>query len=350
MRALVYYGAKDLRYQDFPEPPLMAGEVRLQVKASGLCHTDFNEYLNGPLFVAAAPHARTGRCAPLVLGHEFSGEVVEVGPVVKRVQAGDRVAVNAVDCCRTCEFCRRGLLIHCPSAATIGFARDGGYADHAVVPADCCHVLRPKVSFRAGALVEPLSVAMHSVRRTKVEAGSRAAVVGGGTIGLCTLQALRACGVVDVYVIEKSPAKRRFAEELGASEFIQVDQSDARRVILDRTGGMGVDFAFECVGSEAALHTALTVTRPGGTVCLSGIMPGPIEFNWNEVLSKGKAIATTNGYNDEFPIVIAMLNDGRLKAEPLITETFELDAALGFLTRFDEFGRTNVKMLIEMAP
>jgi threonine dehydrogenase-like Zn-dependent dehydrogenase len=78
-------------------------------------------------------------------------------------------------------------------------------------------------------------------------------------------------------------------------------------------------------------------------------MPGPIEFNWNEVLSKGKAIATTNGYNDEFPIVIAMLNDGRLKAEPLITETFELDEALGFLTRFDDFGRTNVKMLIEMA-
>jgi (R,R)-butanediol dehydrogenase/meso-butanediol dehydrogenase/diacetyl reductase len=348
MRALVYYSAKDLRYQDFPEPPLMPAEVRLEVKASGLCHTDYNEYLNGPLYVAATPHPRTGRCAPLVLGHEFSGEVVEVGPGVKQIHAGDRVAVNAVDCCRNCEFCRRGLLIHCPSAATMGFARDGGYADHAVVPADCCHVLRPKVSFRAGALVEPLSVAMHSIRRTRVEAGSRAAVVGGGTIGLCTLQALRACGVVDVYVIEKSAAKRRFAEESGASEFIQADRSDARQVILDRTGGMGVDFTFECVGSGAALHTALTLTRPGGTVCLSGIIPQPIEFNWNDVMSKEKAITTTNGYNDEFPIVIAMLNDGRLKAEPLVTETFRLDAALGFLTRFEEFGSTNIKMQIEM--
>ncbi len=348
MRALVYYGPKDLRLQDFPEPPVLVGEVRLQVKASGLCHTDFNEYLNGPTFVAAVPHPRTGRCAPLVLGHEFSGEVVEVGPGVKRICTNDRVAVNAVDCCRNCEFCRRGLLIHCPSAATIGFARDGGYAEYAVVPADCCHVLRPKVSFRAGALVEPLSVALHSVRRTKVEAGSRAAVVGGGTIGLCTLQALRACGVVDVYVIEKSAAKRRFAEELGASEFIQADQSDSRQVILDRTGGLGVDFAFECVGSGAALQTALAVTRPGGTVCLSGVIPRPIEFNWNDVLSKEKTITTTNGYHDEFPIVIAMLNDGRLKAEPMVTETLSLDAALGFLTRFDELARANVKMLIEM--
>ena len=181
--------------------------MRLQVKSSGLCHTDFNEYLNGPLYVASTPHPRTGRSVPIVLGHEFSGEVIEIGPDVAGLRVGDRVAVNAVDCCRKCEFCRRGLFIQCRSAATIGFARDGGYADYAVVPADCCHILRPNVSFRAAALVEPLSVALHSVRRAKVEAGSRAAVVGGGTIGLCTLQALRACGVLDVYVIEKSPCQ-----------------------------------------------------------------------------------------------------------------------------------------------
>ena len=348
MKALVFHGNKDLRYEDFPDPRLNPGDVRLRVKSSGLCHTDFNEYVNGPFHVSATPHHRTGRSTPLVLGHEFSGEVVEVGADVNRLRAGDRVAVNAVDCCRQCEFCRCGLLIHCPAAATIGFSRDGGYADYAVVPADCCHALRPNVSYRAAAVVEPLSVALHSVRRARFEVGSRAAVVGGGAIGLCTLQVLRACGAVDVYVIEKSAAKRRFAEELGASEFIHTESSDVQKAVLERNGGMGVDFAFECVGSEAGLQTALAVTRPGGTVCLSGIIPHPIEFNWNDVLTKEKTIATTDAYNDEFPVVIAMLNDGRLRAEPLVTQTFPLKDAFVFLTRFEELGRTNIKMLIEM--
>ena len=348
MKALVLHGNKDLRYEDFPEPTLADGDVRLRVTASGLCHTDFNEYLNGPLYVSAKPHHRTGRSTPLVLGHEFSGEVLEVGVEVVRVKPGDRVAVNAVDCCRKCNFCKRGLLVHCPTAATIGFSRDGGYAEYAVVPADCCEVLRPNVSFRAAALVEPLSVALHSAKRTGVEVGSRAAVVGGGTIGLCTLQVLRALGVVDVYVVEKSPKKRRYAEELGASEFICSDPASVQMTVLDRTSGMGVDFAFECVGSAAALQTALSITRPGGTVCLSGVIPCAIEFNWNDVLGKEKTITTTNAYVDEFATVIAMLNDGRLKAEPLITQTFPLKDALGFLTKFEELGSNNIKMLIDM--
>src|ERR1041385_2023022 len=128
MKALVYHGNRDLRYQDFPESQVTSRDVRLRVKSSGLCHTDFNEYLNGPLYLASTPHPVTGRSMPIVLGHEFSGEVVEIGSDVTRVRVGDRVAVNAVDSCRECEFCRRALFIQCRSAATIGFARDGGYA------------------------------------------------------------------------------------------------------------------------------------------------------------------------------------------------------------------------------
>jgi (R,R)-butanediol dehydrogenase / meso-butanediol dehydrogenase / diacetyl reductase len=348
MKALVYYGTRDLRYEDFPEPQMRAGEVRLRVKCSALCHTDFNEYVNGPLYVSAKPHPRTGRSVPLVLGHEFSGEVLEVAPDVTRLRPGDRVTVNAVDCCRQCELCRRGLGAQCATAALIGFGRDGGYAEYAVVPADCCHQLRPNVSFRSGALVEPLSVALHSLRRARVEAGSRAAVIGGGAIGLCTLQALRACGVLDVYVIEKSLAKRRFAEDLGATEFIHTEQFDPRQVVLEHTGGIGVDVAFECVGSGPALEIALSVTRPGGTVCLSGLIPRSIEFNWNDVLSKEKTITTTLAYNDEFPTVIAMLNVGSMKAEPLITRTLPLHEAFDTLTHFEEWGSTNIRTMIDM--
>jgi (R,R)-butanediol dehydrogenase/meso-butanediol dehydrogenase/diacetyl reductase len=348
MKALVYYGRKDLRFEDFPDQRPKPGEVRLRVKYSGLCHTDFNEYLNGPLYVSATPHHSTGRSVPLVLGHEFSGEVIETDATVSDLKIGDRVAVNAIDCCRKCEFCRCGLSAQCASTALIGFGRDGGYAEYATVPAACCHILGPNVSFKAGALVEPLSVALHSMKRARVEPGSRAAVIGGGAIGLCTLQALRACGAIEVYVIEKSATKRRFAEELGATEFIDVRQTDPLQAVLDRTGGRGVDFAFECVGSGQALETALSVTRPGGTVCLSGIFPRPVEFNWNNVLSKEKTMTTTLAYDDEFPAVIAMLNSGELSAEPMITRILSLGEALEALTHYEEVGSTSVRMLIEM--
>lgn len=348
MKALVYHGNRDLRYEDFPEERLKPGEVRLKVRNSGLCHTDFNEFINGPLYVSATPHHRTGRRVPLVLGHEFSGEIVEIAPDVKTLELGDRVAINAIDCCGQCAFCRRGLGAQCAATALIGFGRDGGYAESAVVPANCCHVLRPNVSFRAGAMVEPLAVALHSLRRAKVEPGSTAAIVGGGTIGLCTLQVLQACGVVEVYVIEKLSAKRKFAEQLGATEFIDVLHGAPEKVILDRTRSMGVDFAFECVGSGSALETALSLTRPGGTVCLSGILPHPVKFNWNNVLSKEKTITTSLAYNDEFPIVIAMLNSGKLNTEPMITRTLPLNEALTGLTHFEELGSHNVKVMIEI--
>lgn len=348
MKALVYHGNKDLRFEDFPEPEVSERDVRIRIRASGLCHTDFNEYLNGPVYVSVNPHPQTGRSIPLVLGHEFSGEVVETGNGVSSLRTGDRVAVNAIDCCWKCEFCRRGLSLHCPNAAVIGFSRDGGYAEYAVVPESCCYLLRSGVGFRAGALVEPLSVAMHSMKRARVMLGCRAAVIGGGTIGLCTLQTLRICGVSEVYVIEKEPEKRGVAECLGASEFIQAGQCDVKNAIFDKTSAVGVDFAFECVGSESALNTALAITRPGGTVCLTGVMPGAIEFNWNDVLAKEKEITTTNAYYDEYPTVISMLADGRLKWAPLITEVFPLEDAAKALTHFEDLGKRNIKMLIEI--
>ena len=181
MQALVYYGRKDIRLEEFPEQPKLGrNEVRLRVNCAALCHTDFNEYMHGPLFISQKPHPRSGRSIPLVIGHEFSGEVLETGSDVRKVKPGDRIAVNAVDPCLTCAHCVRGEYELCRSAAYIGFDRDGGLAESAVVPEHCCHVLASQISDEAGALVEPLAVGLHAVKRAKAIAGSRVAVVGGG--------------------------------------------------------------------------------------------------------------------------------------------------------------------------
>lgn len=349
MKALVFHGRKDLRLEDVAETSVLgAREVRLKVKRAGICHTDFNEYAHGPLYVAASPHPRTGRSVPLVLGHEFSGEVVETGSAVRRVTVGDRVAVNAVDSCRNCFYCRRGQYALCPSAAYIGFARDGGFAQFSVVPEDCCYQLSEEVSYDAGALVEPLSVAVHAVRQAGAGVGSRTAVVGGGTVGLCTLQALRAAGARDVFVVEKAEAKKRFSESLGASAFINPEKTNPAKAIHELTDGLGADVTFECVGSPAAMATAVSVTRSGGIMCIVGIFPGPFQFDFNSLVSSEKNIVTSLAYGDEFPIVIKMLADRRLQAEPLITRSFRLEEALNEgLREYETLSATNVRMVID---
>jgi len=349
VKALVYHGRNDLRYEDFAEPGRLAeGEVRIRVRASGLCHTDFNEIRNGPLYVSATPHARTGRSIPLVLGHEFSGDVLETGPGVTGIRSGDRVAVNAIDACRNCFFCRRSLYALCPSAAYIGFGRDGGYAEMAVVPAQCCYPLPAQVSYRAGSLVEPLSVALHAVHNTGLEIGSRVAVIGAGTLGLCTLQCLFATGSREVHVLETSATKRRRAADFGATSVWDPVQQDPADGLRSAGGEIGVDAVFECAGAAPALDMAFRIARPAAVVCIVAIYPGPFEFNWNGVLAAEQRVVTSLAYGDEYPAVIAMLADGRLKADALVTEVLPLSAACKRLLNFEELGRESVKAQIEL--
>jgi (R,R)-butanediol dehydrogenase/meso-butanediol dehydrogenase/diacetyl reductase len=349
MKAIVYHGRKDVRYEDWPEPGRLGpSEVRVQVKYAGICHTDFNEYAHGPIFTAATPHFRTGRSVPLVVGHEFSGEVVEVGSKVQQLKPGDRVAVNAVDACRHCEYCRREKYALCPAVAYLGFSRDGGLAEYTVAPEACCYRLPPAVSYRAGVVVEPLSAAMHAVGQARLALGDRVVVVGGGAVGLCVLQVLRAAGASQVFVVEKSETKRRFAMELGATAAIDPVQN-LRLQIEAYTDDWGVNTTFECVGSELALRSALAMTKPGGLVCIVGIFPSAFKFNFNHLLAQEKTIVTSLAYGPEFGPVIDMLADSRLRAEPLITRTLPLAQAVEQgLRQYEEFAPTNIRTLIEI--
>jgi (R,R)-butanediol dehydrogenase / meso-butanediol dehydrogenase / diacetyl reductase len=351
MRALVYHGTKDIRLEDFPEQAKLGRhDVRLRVRCAALCHTDFNEYLHGPLYISQKPHPRSGRSIPLVIGHEFSGDVVEVGADVRRVKPGDRVAVNAVDSCGECIHCHRGEYQQCRSAAYIGFDRDGGFSEGAVIPESCCHRLTPQISNEAGALVEPLAVALHAVKQAQIAIGSRVAVVGGGAVGLCVLQCLRATGVRDVFVIDKCGGKKPFAERLGASAFVNPEKTDPKVAIRELTGGADADTTFECVGAAPAFRLAADLARAGGTICVVGVFPGPFEFDLNSLMADEKRLVTSRAYGDEFPMVIAMLSDGRLQAELLITQRLPLtDALQKGLTPYEVHAATNVRTVIEIS-
>jgi (R,R)-butanediol dehydrogenase/meso-butanediol dehydrogenase/diacetyl reductase len=348
MKALVYHGRQDLRYQSVPKPSPRPGEVLVKVKYAGMCHTDFNEYANGPIFVSQTPHARTGRSVPLVLGHEFSGQIVQTGDGASALKAGDRVAVNAVDSCGACPYCIRGQGALCSSAAYIGFNLDGGFAEFATVPAACCHVLLDTVPYRDAVLVEPLSVAVHAVRRAGLEMGASVAIVGGGTLGLCMLQTARAAGARQVFVIEQAGAKRRPCELLGGTFLNSKANPGFLQEVFDGTGGRGVEVSFECAGAPAALKTAVEVTRPGGLICVTGIFPGPFPFDFNQLLAGEKTIVMSLAYGNEFPATIAMLADKRLRADTLITDCVPLSSGCEYIRDFETRGAANIKTLLEI--
>ena len=193
MRAIVYHGREDVRFDDIPEPSPKAGEVKLRVLYNGICGSDLHEYYHGPLASSTKPHPLSGVKIPVVLGHEFCGAVVEVGKGVRRSQAGDLVAVEPLETCGKCEWCHAGNYNHCPLGAIHGYSRDGGgLAEFTVVLRSMAHKLPDGVTARHGALVEPMAVSYHAVARAHPKAGQTVAVHGGGPIGVGALLALKA--------------------------------------------------------------------------------------------------------------------------------------------------------------
>lgn len=256
MKAAVYHGPNKLEVADVPEPHPGEGTVKLQVGFNGICGTDLHEYYAGPIFIPTAPHPLTGRELPLVMGHEFSGVVTEVGSGVSGWQEGDRVAVEPIYRCGQCAACRAGTYNICAQISFHGLMSDGGMAEYTVVPTQMLHRLPDNVSLELGALVEPMSVAYHAATLGEVGDGDTAMVFGAGPIGIGLWFALRGKGLTDVLVVEPSPTRRASIEALGART-LDPTALDVPAFIADHTGGRGADAVFDAAGVAPAVGTAL---------------------------------------------------------------------------------------------
>ena len=183
MRAALYYGREDLRLTQVPEPEPGPGEVKLRVLYNGICGSDLLEYYDGPVTTRSTPHPLTGVQNPVIMGHELCGEVVALGAGVHDFMIGSLVAVEPVETCGRCLYCRLGQYNHCPSLAIQGYNRAGGLAEYTVVKQRQGHPLPPGVSALQGALIEPLAIAWHTANRCAVSAGQVVAIHGAGPIG-----------------------------------------------------------------------------------------------------------------------------------------------------------------------
>lgn len=348
MKAAVWYARKDVRVEDVPEPPAPGpDEVKIKVEWCGICGSDLHEYDAGPIFIPTEePHPLTGAMAPVTLGHEFSGEIVAVGENVKKFKVGDRVAPDAAQHCGECYMCKIDRYSVCEKLAFTGLMANGAFAEYVNVPAYTLFKLRPELSGEVGALVEPLAVGIHAVRQGRVLVGDTVAVVGAGTIGLVTIQSALAAGASKVFSIEMAKDRKKFAANLGAI-VLDPTETDVAEAVKAQTDGQGVDVAIECIGKAVTVNTCIQCAKRGGRVVIVGIFEKPGEINYNDLVFEEKELVGSLAYCGEFDAAIALLADGRIKAEHLITGKIKLDDIVE--KGFEELLKnreSNVKILV----
>ncbi|MBE9916419.1 2,3-butanediol dehydrogenase [Paenibacillus donghaensis] len=347
MKALRWHGQKDLRLDDIQEPAATKGKVKIKVEWCGICGSDLHEYVAGPIFIPQAEaHPLTGEKAPIVMGHEFSGQVVEIGEGVTKVAVGDRVVVEPIYACGKCEACKQGKYNLCNKMGFLGLAGGGGgFSGYVAADEIMVHKIPEAVSFEQGALVEPSAVALHAVRQSKLKVGDKAAVFGTGPIGLLVIEALKASGASEIYAVELSPERKQKAAELGAI-VIDPKEYDAVQEIHKRTNG-GVDVAYEVTGVPPVLTQALESTRMGGELMIVSIFEKEAPIHPNRVVLMERSINGIIGYRDVFPAVISLMEQGYFPAEKLVTKRIALNDVLseGFETLLKE--KSQVKILVK---
>lgn len=321
MQAAVWHGRHDIRVQDVPvpqKPP--AGWVQIRVHWCGICGSDLHEYLAGPVFIPVDhPHPLTGLKGQCTLGHEFSGEIAELGDGVTGYAVGERVTADACQHCGKCYYCTHGLYNICENLAFTGLMNNGAFAEYVNVPAELLYKLPDDFPTEAGALIEPLAVGMHAVKKAGELVGKTVVVVGAGTIGLCTIMCAKAAGAGRVIALEMSAARKAKAMEVGASLVIDPKECDAIAELKALTGGYGADVSFECIGNKNTAKLALDVIRKAGRCVMVGIFEEPSQFNFFELVATEKEVVGSLAYNGEFADVIRFIADGRIDVRPLIT-------------------------------
>jgi (R,R)-butanediol dehydrogenase/meso-butanediol dehydrogenase/diacetyl reductase len=327
MKAAVFHGQRDLRVDDVPEPESRPGGVKIEVSWCGICGSDLHEYTAGPIFVppSGSPHPLTGEEMPVVLGHEFGGQVVEVGEGVSRVEVGDRVAVEPIFYCGECPECRRGMYNLCRKLGFYGLSGGGGgFSEFAVVPEYMAHKLPEELSDEDSALVEPVAVGLHAVRQAEFTTGQTAIVFGAGPIGATTLQCLRAGGASMVAVAEVADHRKEMARNIGADVVIDPTQEDVAEAVEKLTDGVGVDAAFDAAGAQETFQTAFHATARGGKVVNVAIWEQEIELDPNDMVLSEVEVIGSIAYRNEFPATMALMKDDRVNAGDLVTSRVSL--------------------------
>ncbi len=348
MKGARWHNVRDIRVEEVEEPKVEKGKVKIQVEWAGICGSDLHEYVAGPIFIPVKePHPISKDVAPIIMGHEFSGRVVEVGEGVTKVKVGDPVVVEPILRCGKCPACKQGKYNLCENLGFHGLAGGGGgFSEYTVVDEYMVHKMPEGLSFEQGALVEPAAVALHAVRSSKIKAGDKAAVFGTGPIGLLVIEALKAAGASEIYAVEVSEERLQKALELGATAVINPKKEDPVQKLLELTDG-GVDVSFEVTGVPAVLQQAVDSTAFEGETVIVSIWEKEANLLPNNIVLKERNVKGVIAYRDIFPAVMELMKRGYFPTEKLVTKKIKLDQIVeeGFEKLIKE--KDQVKILVK---
>ena len=318
MRALQLVAPSKLAVVELPVPSPGPGEVRLQVKACGICGSDL--------------HGMDGssgrRIPPIVMGHEASGVIDSTGEGVTAWKAGDRVTFDSTVWCGECGYCREGRVNLCDSRQVVGvacseFRRDGAFAEYVTLPERILHRLPDGLSFGEAAFAEPVGVALHAVRRAGDVSGSTILVVGAGLIGLLVIQALKRVGAAKVIAVDLDQGRLDLARDLGADEGI----------ISGSAAVPEVDIAMEVVGAPPTVDLAIRSVRKGGRVVLVGNLAPSVALPLQVVVTRELDVLGSCAIAGEYPEALEAIADGSIRVRPLISASVSLEDGVDAFVR-----------------
>jgi 2-desacetyl-2-hydroxyethyl bacteriochlorophyllide A dehydrogenase len=314
LKAAVLYGKGDIRLATPPDPRPGPGEVLIRVRACGVCGTD------NSLFKGEYPASY-----PVVIGHEFAGEVAEVGAAVSGLAAGDRVTADPNRVCRACAYCRAGREHLCQNLSSMGVHRDGADAEDCLAPASNVYRIPDSLSFEEAAFTEPLACAIHGVEMAGVRLGDTVLVIGAGPMGNLIVQLAVHAGAAKVVVSEPIGLRRQRAAESGATHLLDPARQDVGRE-LGRIQSIGADVVFEVAGSSEAQASCLSLARKGGTVVFFGVGPQGRTIPVNPFLINENELTIRGSFNNPFATsrAVQLLASGACRVTGLISHRLPL--------------------------
>jgi len=315
MRALYYPSWDTLEMREVPAPTAQPGEVVVKVRAVGICGSELHAFL---------VHAKR-RTPPLIMGHEFSGEVAAVGPGVEGVQVGQATGVNSGFFCGRCDECVAGFPQRCPHGQIFGTTgRAGAFAEYCAVPATSLLPLPEGVSMVQASLAEPLANAIHGLSLTVRRFPETLLILGAGTIGLFALQIARAAGALRLLVADVEDSRLAVAEKLGADVVLHSRRDDVLAAVRGMTRGRGAEVVVDAVGAAATRRLAVSAARPGGEIVWLGLHDDASEVSGFEVvLGERKILGSFAVTPRELQVALGLFAAGRIALDPWV-RTFPL--------------------------
>ncbi len=328
VKALVLEAYNKLVVREVPDPVPRDGEVLVEVKACGICGSD----------VHGMDGSSGRRIPPVIMGHEAAGVIAATGSGVSGWSVGDRVTFDSMIYCGNCHYCREGRTNLCehrqvPGVSCPEFRRDGAFAQLVAVPQHIVVKLPDTVPFEHAAMAEPLSVAVHAVGRLPIRLGDSAVVIGAGTIGLLSIQALRAAGCTRVIAAEVDPARRELAKQLGADEVFDPLTTDLAEEVARLTAGRGADVVVEAVGLANTVAAAVGCACKGGAVVLVGNLRPEVPLPLQAVVTREITLYGSCASAGEYARCLELIAQGVIRLDRLISATVSLDEAAEYFTR-----------------